>query len=164
LKWGIPLPFDAAYITYVWFDALVNYVSIPAAHGDPTVLSALGSLKAKLGTQHSGLELWPADAHVIGKDILKFHAVYWPIMLKAMGLPLPRQILAWRWQKTVLYQQEHRQHRRAGHPGMDSCLPLGCASWTSDPMATGLTPDLPPVITQNSPMASAIWSTVHSRC
>lgn len=93
LSWGIPLPFDPDYVTYVWFDALVNYISIPAAHGDATVLAAQSSI------QHpaSGIQLWPADVHVIGKDILKFHAVFWPIMLKAMGLPLPKQILAHGW-------------------------------------------------------------------
>jgi len=77
LNWGIPLPFDPAYVTYVWFDALVNYASVASAHPE--------------------LELWPADIHVIGKDIVKFHAVYWPIMLKAMGLPLPKQILVHGW-------------------------------------------------------------------
>jgi methionyl-tRNA synthetase len=80
LNWGIPIPFDPEFVTYVWFDALVNYTSMAAAH------PALG--------------LWPADIHVIGKDILKFHAVYWPVMLKAMGLPLPKQILVHGfWQK-----------------------------------------------------------------
>jgi methionyl-tRNA synthetase len=98
LNWGIPIPFDPNFVTYVWFDALVNYISIAAAHGDETVLSALGNSKFK--TQNSKLDLWPADIHVIGKDILKFHAVYWPIMLKAMGLPLPKQILVHGfWQK-----------------------------------------------------------------
>ncbi|HSY73862.1 MAG TPA: class I tRNA ligase family protein, partial [Dongiaceae bacterium] len=77
LNWGIPLPFDANFVTYVWFDALVSYISIPNAH--------------------PSLELWPADIHVIGKDILKFHAVYWPIMLKAMSMPLPKQILVHGW-------------------------------------------------------------------
>jgi methionyl-tRNA synthetase len=77
LNWGIPLPFDPEFVTYVWFDALVNYTSIAA--------------------NHPALELWPADIHVIGKDIVKFHAVYWPIMLKAMGLPLPKQILVHGW-------------------------------------------------------------------
>lgn len=77
LNWGIPLPFDPAYVTYVWFDALVNYASIAFAHPE--------------------LELWPADIHLIGKDIVKFHAVYWPIMLKAMDLPLPKQILVHGW-------------------------------------------------------------------
>jgi len=93
LSWGISVPFDPSYVTYVWFDALVNYVSIPAAHGDPVVCSALG-LPAKTASPES---LWPADAHVIGKDIVKFHAVYWPIMLKAMGLPLPKQLLVHGW-------------------------------------------------------------------
>jgi len=95
LNWGIPLPFDPDFVTYVWFDALVNYVSIAAAHGDPAIAAAFGDLNLK--TQKPPLELWPADIHVIGKDILKFHGVYWPIMLKAMGLPLPKQILVHGW-------------------------------------------------------------------
>jgi methionyl-tRNA synthetase len=95
LNWGIPLPFDPNFVTYVWFDALVNYISIPAALGDEIILSALDN--SKLKTQNSKLSLWPADIHVIGKDIVKFHAVYWPIMLKAMGLPLPKQILVHGW-------------------------------------------------------------------
>ncbi|HVU28240.1 MAG TPA: methionine--tRNA ligase [Verrucomicrobiae bacterium] len=77
LNWGISIPFDTNFVTYVWFDALVNYISIPHAHPK--------------------LDLWPANVHVIGKDILKFHAVYWPIMLKAMNLPLPKQILVHGW-------------------------------------------------------------------
>ena len=94
LNWGIPLPFDPGFVTYVWFDALVNYISVPAAHGDPLVAAALG---AKPGPTGAVLELWPAALHVIGKDILKFHAVYWPIMLQAIGLPLPRQLLVHGW-------------------------------------------------------------------
>lgn len=92
LNWGIPLPFDPNYVTYVWFDALSNYASLPGALGDPLVVNALGLPQAP-----NGPELWPADIHVIGKDIIKFHAVYWPIMLKAMGLPLPKQILVHGW-------------------------------------------------------------------
>jgi len=94
LTWGIPVPFDPAYVTYVWFDALVNYISVPAALGDPTVL---GALQLAIGNRQSAIAAWPADAHVIGKDIIKFHAVYWPIMLKAMGLPLPKQLLVHGW-------------------------------------------------------------------
>jgi len=76
LEWGIPLPFDAGYVTYVWFDALLNYYS--AVADKPGV--------------------WPASVHVIGKDILvPPHAVYWPIMLHAAGLPLPKSILAHGW-------------------------------------------------------------------
>ena len=80
LSWGISLPFDSGYVTYVWFDALVNYVTA-AGFGD-----------------ESFENIWPADLHVIGKDILAPpHAVYWPIMLKACNLALPKQILAHGW-------------------------------------------------------------------
>ncbi|MBT4227482.1 MAG: methionine--tRNA ligase, partial [Verrucomicrobia bacterium] len=92
LEWGIPLPFDEEYVTYVWFDALSNYASIPAALGDDAAAGPVG-----LETKPDAPSLWPADIHVIGKDILKFHAVYWPIMLKAMGLPLPGQVLVHGW-------------------------------------------------------------------
>jgi methionyl-tRNA synthetase len=94
LNWGIPLPFDPAYVTYVWFDALVNYISVPFAHGDPVVREAIAPGSAPVTAP---LEAWPADLHILGKDILKFHAVFWPIMLKAMGLPLPKQILVHGW-------------------------------------------------------------------
>lgn len=90
LSWGIPLPFAAEWVTYVWFDALVNYASVPAAHGDKAVTAAIQK-------PASGVELWPADVHLIGKDIIRFHAIYWPIILKAAGLPLPRQVLAHGW-------------------------------------------------------------------
>lgn len=91
LSWGIPLPFDEEYVTYVWFDALTNYVSVPASMGDAAVAAPLG-----LPVRDDALALWPA-VHVIGKDILKFHTVYWPIMLKAAGLPVPRQVLVHGW-------------------------------------------------------------------
>jgi methionyl-tRNA synthetase len=94
LNWGIPLPFDPDYVAYVWFDALSNYISVPASQGDPGVPPALLPPGSSNG---ASLELWPADLHIIGKDILKFHAVYWPIMLKAMGAPLPKQILVHGW-------------------------------------------------------------------
>lgn len=94
LSWGIPLPFDPAFVTYVWFDALVNYFSIPAALGDPVALDALPDF---LASHRSSFTLWPADIHLIGKDILKFHAVYWPIMLKALGAPLPKTLLVHGW-------------------------------------------------------------------
>jgi methionyl-tRNA synthetase len=94
LSWGIPLPFDPEYVAWVWFDALVNYISVPAALGDPLVCAALG-LPIPAGSE--SLELWPADLQIVGKDILKFHAVYWPIMLKAMGLPLQKQLLVHGW-------------------------------------------------------------------
>ena len=75
LEWGIPLPFDDKYVTYVWFDALINYVSALGGPGDPRYET-----------------FWPHVEHLIGKDILKPHAVYWPCMLKAAGLPLYRHL------------------------------------------------------------------------
>jgi methionyl-tRNA synthetase len=95
LTWGIPLPFDPDYVTYVWFDALVNYISVPASLGDKKISPLVPHLQPS--TRNPQPSLWPADIQVIGKDILKFHAVFWPIMLKAMGLPLPKQILAHGW-------------------------------------------------------------------
>ena len=94
LNWGIPLPFAPDFVTYVWFDALSNYITVPAAQGDPGVPVSLHALPATL---HAPLALWPADIQVVGKDIVKFHAVYWPIMLKAMGAPLPKQVLVHGW-------------------------------------------------------------------
>jgi len=80
LEWGIPLPFDEAFVTYVWFDALVNYVSAVWQEGAPRA------------------DRWPADFHVIGKDILvPPHAVYWPIMLQAAGIALPKSLLVHGW-------------------------------------------------------------------
>ena len=80
LSWGIPLPFDEGFVTYVWFDALLNYET------------------GVLGFQFpDGKEAWPADYHVIGKDILTTHSVYWPTMLMGMGHELPRHIFAHGW-------------------------------------------------------------------
>jgi methionyl-tRNA synthetase len=94
LSWGIPIPFDPEYVTYVWFDALVNYFSVAAAHGDAAALEPLGNHARR---EASTFGIWPADVHLIGKDILKFHAVYWPIMLKALGASLPRTLLTHGW-------------------------------------------------------------------
>lgn len=99
LSWGIPLPFDPDYVNYVWFDALTNYYSLPVALGDTAAAAPLGRFYPPPGAPAPapGPALWPADIHVIGKDIVKFHAVYWPIMLHAAGIPLPRRVLVHGW-------------------------------------------------------------------
>jgi methionyl-tRNA synthetase len=98
LSWGIPLPFDPDYVNYVWFDALTNYYSLPVALGDVDAAAPLGEhYHPDAPAPSPGPHLWPADIHVVGKDIIKFHAVYWPIMLHAAGIPLPKQILAHGW-------------------------------------------------------------------
>ena len=81
LSWGIPLPFDERYVCYVWFDALLNYLTAPGYLADPARFN----------------RLWPSAMHLIGKDILTTHAVYWPTMLYALGLPQPRSIVAHGW-------------------------------------------------------------------
>jgi methionyl-tRNA synthetase len=96
LSWGIPLPFDPEYVNYVWFDALSNYYSIPVALGDADAAAPLAGYYTPAGPWESP-PIWPADIHVIGKDIVRFHAVYWPIMLRATGIPLPRQVLVHGW-------------------------------------------------------------------
>ncbi|MCX5703281.1 MAG: methionine--tRNA ligase, partial [Candidatus Omnitrophica bacterium] len=82
LSWGIPLPFSPGHVTYVWFDALINYIS------------AVGSFDEK-GDYTS--RWWPADLHLVGKDILRQHAIYWPIMLKALNIQQPKTIFAHGW-------------------------------------------------------------------
>jgi methionyl-tRNA synthetase len=100
LSWGIPVPFDPEFVIYVWFDALLNYASVPAALGDPAAAAPLAEFYRPDCSADRPRSLWPADIHVIGKDIIKFHAVFWPMMLKAAGLPLPKQVLAHGfWQK-----------------------------------------------------------------
>ena len=80
--WGIPVPIDDKHVIYVWFDALTNYIS------------ALG-----YGTNHDELyqKFWPADIHLVGKDIARFHAIIWPCILMAAGLPLPKQVFGHGW-------------------------------------------------------------------
>jgi len=82
VRWGIPFPDDPEHIVYVWLDALTNYIS------------ALG-----FGSEDDSLfrKYWPADIHLIGKDIIRFHAVYWPAFLMAAGIPLPKMILSHGW-------------------------------------------------------------------
>ncbi|MCL4477346.1 MAG: methionine--tRNA ligase [Nitrospirae bacterium] len=90
LSWGIPLPFDEGFVTYVWFDALVNYFSATRYLANPPSppLSKGGK---------GGFEWWPASHHLVGKDILTTHAVYWSTMLMALNLPLPENIFAHGW-------------------------------------------------------------------
>lgn len=81
MSWGIDIPFDREYVTYVWFDALINYITAPGYLSDSKTFDLW----------------WPADVHLIGKDILTTHAVYWPTMLFSIGLPLPKTIFAHGW-------------------------------------------------------------------
>ncbi|MDP3298260.1 MAG: methionine--tRNA ligase [Thermodesulfovibrionia bacterium] len=99
LSWGIPLPFDDNFVTYVWFDALLNYYSATKYLAkDSNKLRVTSNEKdLSLVTCHSSLNWWPATHHLIGKDILTTHCVYWSTMLMALELPLPKNIFAHGW-------------------------------------------------------------------
>ncbi|MDQ6708914.1 MAG: methionine--tRNA ligase, partial [Acidobacteriota bacterium] len=88
IKWGIPVPVEGNHVFYVWFDALISYMSAVKEDG-----------------------LWPADLHLIGKDIVRFHAIYWPAFLMAAGLPLPKRIFAHGW----LLFQENKMSKSRGN-------------------------------------------------
>ena len=81
-NWGIPVEFDPGHVIYVWVDALSNYITALGYNGEDTSLYE---------------KFWPADVHLIGKDILRFHTIYWPIMLMALDLPLPKQVFGHGW-------------------------------------------------------------------
>ncbi len=86
-KWGVPVEFDNKHVVYVWLDALTNYIT------------AIGYDPDKSYEEQGELFLknWPCDVHIIGKDILRFHTIYWPIFLMALGLPLPKKIFGHPW-------------------------------------------------------------------
>ncbi|HWY22062.1 MAG TPA: methionine--tRNA ligase, partial [Candidatus Acidoferrum sp.] len=83
--WGIPVPDDPGHVIYVWFDALANY------------LTAIGYGSSHAGAQEAFKKFWPADVQMIGKEIVRFHCVYWPAFLMAAGLPVPKAIVAHGW-------------------------------------------------------------------
>ena len=94
-KWGIPVDFDPKHVVYVWIDALSNYIT------------ALGYDCGENSDMYR--KYWPADVHIIGKDILRFHTIYWPIMLMALGEPLPKQVFAHPW---LLFGQDKMSKSR----------------------------------------------------
>lgn len=99
LSWGVPIPFDNDFVTYVWFDALLNYFSATRYLAPERAVSGQQSaetLNSKLITPDSN-KWWPADHHLVGKDILTTHAVYWSTMLMALEFPLPGNIFAHGW-------------------------------------------------------------------
>lgn len=100
-SWGIPVPGNDRHVIYVWFDALTNYIT---ALGYPDESGAFG-------------EFWPVDVHLIGKDILRFHAVYWPTFLMAAGLPLPKKVFAHGWW-TVEGQKMSKSLQNVVEPNM----------------------------------------------
>lgn len=86
-KWGIPVDFDDKHVIYVWLDALTNYITALGYDPDKSFEEQNENFK----------KYWPADVHIIGKDILRFHTIYWPIFLMALGLPLPKKVFGHPW-------------------------------------------------------------------
>ena len=95
MSWGIPVPGDDSQVMYVWFDALTNYIT------------ALG-----YGSDHDELfkKYWPADVHIVGKEINRFHSLIWPAMLMSVGLELPKQIAVHGW--ITINGEEDEQNNR----------------------------------------------------
>jgi methionyl-tRNA synthetase len=98
-SWGIPVPDDPKHVIYVWFDALANYIT------------AIGFGSSHKGAQEAFQKYWPADLHMIGKEIVRFHCVYWPAFLMAAGLPLPKGIMAHGW----LLFEENKMSKSRGN-------------------------------------------------
>lgn len=102
-KWGIPVDFDEGHVIYVWIDALSNYITGLGYDTD-------GNSRLENGEDLFS-KYWPADLHLIGKDILRFHTIYWPVMLMALGLPLPKQIFGHPW----LLQNDGKMSKSKGN-------------------------------------------------
>jgi methionyl-tRNA synthetase len=96
-KWGIPVPDDPGHVIYVWLDALSNYIT------------AIGYGSDKKKDEQTFEKYWPAEVHIIGKEIVRFHCVYWPAFLMAAGLPLPKTIMAHGW---ILFEQDKMSKSR----------------------------------------------------
>ncbi len=106
-KWGIPVPDDPAHVVYVWMDALSNYCT------------AIGYGSAEKRERQRFEHYWPADVHMIGKEIVRFHCVYWPAFLMAAGLPLPRSIIAHGW---LLFEESKMSKSRGNIVRADTII------------------------------------------
>jgi methionyl-tRNA synthetase len=107
VKWGVPVPDDPAHVMYVWMDALSNYIT------------ALGYGSGGARAKKKFERYWPADVHMVGKEIVRFHAVYWPAFLMAAGLPLPKQIVVHGW---LLFEQDKMSKSRGNIVRADTVM------------------------------------------
>jgi methionyl-tRNA synthetase len=162
-KWGIPVPDDPAHVMYVWFDALTNYMTA-AGYGsdDPSDVARFE-------------KYWPADVHLIGKEIVRQHAIYWPAFLLAAGLPLPRQIVShgwWLMEGAKMSKSKGnvvRPHDYIGRFGLDTFryfvfreMVFGQdASFTDEAMLTRYNADL---ANDLGNLASRVTTLVHRTC
>ena len=132
VSWGVPVPGDEKHTIYVWFDALINYIS------------AIGYGSDDPQQQKKFEHYWPADLHLVGKEIIRFHCVYWPAVLLAAGLPLPKAITAHGW---LLFEESKMSKSRGNIVRTETIL---------DAFGTIYTP--PPVLAQNDVILSEAQS------
>src|SRR5579871_1896920 len=132
VSWGVPVPGDEKHTIYVWFDALINYIS------------AIGYGSDDPEQQKKFEHYWPADLHLVGKEIIRFHCVYWPAVLMAAGLPLPKAITAHGW---LLFEESKMSKSRGNIVRTETIL---------DAFGTLYTP--PPVLAQNDVILSEAQS------
>ena len=152
--WGIPVPGDEKHVMYVWVDALTNYITA-AGYPDENA---------------ERWRYWPADVHIIGKDIIRFHAVYWPAFLMSAGIELPKRVYRpWlrvqpRRENVEIGRQCHRSGLAGGalRPRSVALFPA-CGKYRSVRMAITAMKPLSTAPTQTSPMTSAIWRSVRCR-
>lgn len=119
VHWGIPVPGDSSHTMYVWLDALSNYLTVTGAtleqlleyHSSSNTSNTSSSSTSGNNTEGDSdnpAAWWPADVHVIGKDILKFHTIYWPAFLQAAGLPTPKSVVTHgHWIRDGVSKQPH---------------------------------------------------------
>ena len=125
-KWGIPVPGDEAHVIYVWLDALANY------------MTALGYGAGANGEDAPLFQkFWPADLHIVGKEIIRFHCVYWPAFLLAAGLPLPKQVVAHGW---LLFEESKMSKSRGNIVRTETIL--DAFGSLCPPPASPITPDV----------------------
>ena len=145
--WGIPVDFDPGHVVYVWVDALFNYCT------------ALGFLNDKY---HDYDQFWPADVHMVGKEIVRFHSIIWPAMLMSMGMPLPKKVFGHGWLllgggKMSQVEGQRRRPRTCSPSATvwTRCATTCCASSRSAATATSPTSCSSPASTPTLPTTSA---------
>ena len=148
VTWGIPVPFDPKHTIYVWIDALSNYITALGYGND---------------TYHDYDKYWPADVHMVGKEILRFHTIIWPAMLMALDLPLPKKVFGHGWLLLGGGKMSKSQGQRR-RPGRCSAIatawtPCATSCCVKSRSATTVPSPTRPSSTASTPTWPTIWAT-----